>query len=68
MYTRFPGFAAASEWAYTFFARRRALLNRATRLLWGPVLEPERTWSPMDHGVRGDTRTLGVSVRKIASR
>jgi len=31
-----------SEWAYTFFARRRDLLNRVTRLLWGPVLEPER--------------------------
>src|SRR5260370_22549045 len=42
MYTRVPGFAAASEWAYTFFARRRDLLSRATHLLWGPVLEPER--------------------------
>ena len=42
MYTRVPGFAAVSEWAYTFFARRRDLLNRVTRLLWGPVLEPER--------------------------
>src|SRR6266699_7144966 len=43
MYTRVPGFAAASEWVYTFFARRRDLLTRATHLLWGPVLEPERT-------------------------
>ena len=42
MYTRVPGFAAASEWVYTFFARRRDLLTRATHLLWGPVLEPER--------------------------
>lgn len=31
------------------------------------TLAPERTWSPIDHGVRDDTRTLGVSVRKIAS-
>ena len=42
MYTRVPGFAAGSEWAYRFFARRRDLLSRATPLLWGPVLEPER--------------------------
>ncbi len=35
-------FAEASEWSYTFFARRRDLLSRATRLLWGPALEPER--------------------------
>src|SRR6266542_2536213 len=42
MYARVRGFAAASEWAYTFFASRRDLLNRATHLLWGPVLEPER--------------------------
>jgi predicted DCC family thiol-disulfide oxidoreductase YuxK len=42
MYTRVPGFAAASEWAYTFFARHRGLLSRVTRLLWGRVLEPER--------------------------
>jgi SAM-dependent methyltransferase len=28
-------------------------------------LEPARTWSPIDHGVRQDTRTLGVSVRRI---
>ncbi len=42
MYTRVPGFAAASERAYTFFASHRDLLSRATHLLWGPVLEPER--------------------------
>jgi len=30
-------------------------------------LEPERTWSPIDHGVREDTRTLGLSVRRIES-
>ena len=28
-------------------------------------LEPARTWSPGDHGVRDDLRTLGVSVRRI---
>lgn len=32
------------------------------------TIVPERTWSPVDHGVRDDTRTLGVSVRKIASQ
>jgi hypothetical protein len=32
----------ASEWAYAFFARRRGLLNRVSKLLWGPALEPER--------------------------
>jgi len=42
MYGHVPGFGATSEWAYTFFARRRGLLSRITRLLWGPVLEPER--------------------------
>jgi predicted DCC family thiol-disulfide oxidoreductase YuxK len=41
-YTRVPGFAAMSEWAYAFFARRRDLLNRITRLLWGPTLHAER--------------------------
>jgi predicted DCC family thiol-disulfide oxidoreductase YuxK len=41
MYRRVPGFAAASEWAYRLFARRRDLLSHASRLLWGPVLEPE---------------------------
>ena len=41
MYAHVPGFALASEWAYTFFARRRNLLSRLTWLLWGPLLEPE---------------------------
>ena len=48
LYTHLPGFSMASEWAYAFFARRRGLLNRVSRLLWGPALEPERyelaTW------------------------
>ena len=42
LYTHVPGFAPASEWSYTFFARRRGLLNRVSKLLWGPALEPER--------------------------
>jgi predicted DCC family thiol-disulfide oxidoreductase YuxK len=41
MYAHIPGFAAASEWGYAFFARRRGLLSWTTWLLWGPVLEPE---------------------------
>jgi predicted DCC family thiol-disulfide oxidoreductase YuxK len=41
-YSRLPGFAPLSEWAYTFFARRRGLLNGLTKLLWGPSLEAER--------------------------
>ena len=31
------------------------------------TIRPERTWSPLDHGVKDDMRELGVSVRKIAS-
>lgn len=42
MYVHVPGFAPAAEWAYTFFARRRVLLTRVTRLLWGPAPEPDR--------------------------
>jgi predicted DCC family thiol-disulfide oxidoreductase YuxK len=41
-YSYLPGFAAASEWGYAFFARRRGLLNGVTKLLWGPKLEAER--------------------------
>ncbi len=48
LYSHLPGFSMASEWAYAFFAHRRGLLNRVSRLLWGPALEPERyelvTW------------------------
>ncbi len=42
VYAHVPGFAPATEWAYTFFARRRGLLSQLTRLLWGRALEPER--------------------------
>jgi predicted DCC family thiol-disulfide oxidoreductase YuxK len=40
-YAHLSGFAAMSEWAYAFFARRRGLLNRLTKLLWGPALLAE---------------------------
>lgn len=40
LYRNLPGFAAASEWAYRFFADRRGLLNGLTCLLWGPAREP----------------------------
>jgi predicted DCC family thiol-disulfide oxidoreductase YuxK len=42
LYAHVPGFAPASEWAYAFFARRRGLLNRISKILWGPALESER--------------------------
>jgi predicted DCC family thiol-disulfide oxidoreductase YuxK len=42
LYARLPGFAAMSEWAYAFFARRRGLLSGLTKLLWGPALHAER--------------------------
>jgi predicted DCC family thiol-disulfide oxidoreductase YuxK len=42
LYAHLPGFAPASEWAYAFFARHRGLLNRISKLLWGPALEAER--------------------------
>jgi predicted DCC family thiol-disulfide oxidoreductase YuxK len=41
-YAHLPGFAAASEAAYAFFARRRDLLQRLSKLLWGPQLRAER--------------------------
>ena len=41
-YTHLPGFAALSECAYAYLSRRRDLLNRLTRLLWGPALQAER--------------------------
>jgi predicted DCC family thiol-disulfide oxidoreductase YuxK len=41
-YSRVPGFAALSEFAYGFFSRRRGLLNGLTKFLWGPALRAER--------------------------
>ena len=42
MYAHVPGFAPVAEWAYSFFARRRAVLAQVTNLLWGAALEPDR--------------------------
>jgi predicted DCC family thiol-disulfide oxidoreductase YuxK len=41
-YAHVPGFAVLSEWAYAYLARRRGLLERLTKLLWGPALQAER--------------------------
>jgi len=41
-YAHLPAFAASSEWAYAYLARRRGLLDRLTRFLWGPALQAER--------------------------
>jgi predicted DCC family thiol-disulfide oxidoreductase YuxK len=40
-YAHLPGIAAMCEWAYAFFARRRGLLSRLTKILWGPELRAE---------------------------
>jgi predicted DCC family thiol-disulfide oxidoreductase YuxK len=42
LYAHAPGFAVASERSYAFVARRRGLLSRVSKLLWGSALEPER--------------------------
>jgi predicted DCC family thiol-disulfide oxidoreductase YuxK len=42
LYAHVPGFAVVSERSYAFIARRRGPLNRVSKLLWGPALEPER--------------------------
>src|SRR6266478_4167932 len=42
LYAHVPGFAVVSERSYAFIARRRGLLNRVSKLLWGSALEPER--------------------------
>jgi predicted DCC family thiol-disulfide oxidoreductase YuxK len=41
-YAHLPGFAALSERAYSCLARHRGLLERGTKLLWGPALKAER--------------------------
>jgi predicted DCC family thiol-disulfide oxidoreductase YuxK len=41
-YVHLPGFALLSEWAYSYFSRRRGLLSGLTRFLWGPALQAER--------------------------
>ena len=40
-YSSLPGFAAVSQRAYAFFARRRGLLTGVTRFLWGHALTAE---------------------------
>ena len=42
LYAHVLGFAPASEWSYAFLARRRGVLNRISKLLWGPALTAER--------------------------
>jgi len=39
-YENVPGFAAVSEFAYAFIARRRALASFFTRVLWGNDVRP----------------------------
>ena len=51
------------EWTEVSLDVPQELRGRVARL----VIAPARTWSPFDHGSRGDTRDLGVSVRRIAS-
>ena len=41
-YTRVPGFAPIAEGMYAWFARHRGVLNRLSKLLWGPALQEER--------------------------
>jgi len=41
-YAHLPGVAALSEWTYAYLARRRGLLERGTKFLWGPALQEER--------------------------
>lgn len=54
---------APRKWTDVAFDVPAAQRGRVVRL----EIAPARTWSPFDHGARGDTRELGVSVRKIAS-
>ncbi|MDQ2951476.1 MAG: hypothetical protein M3R54_04365, partial [Chloroflexota bacterium] len=51
------------EWTDIVLDVPEALRGSVARL----TIAPARTWSPFDHGSRGDTRELGVSVRRIAS-
>lgn len=39
-YDHVPGVAPLSEYAYTFFSRRRGLLSLLSRAMWGPAREP----------------------------
>jgi len=41
-YSHLAGFAAVSEFSYSFLSAHRGLLNRLTKFLWGPALSAER--------------------------
>jgi len=51
------------KWTDASFDVPQSLRGRVARV----TIAPERTWSPAEHGTKDDLRTLGVSVRKIAS-
>ena len=51
------------KWTDASFDVPEQLRGRVARV----TISPERTWSPAEHGTKDDLRTLGVSVRKIAS-
>jgi predicted DCC family thiol-disulfide oxidoreductase YuxK len=40
-YAHLAGFAAISEWAYSFLSRRRGFLGALSKILWGPTLRAE---------------------------
>jgi hypothetical protein len=50
-------------WTEVSFDVPQAMRGHVSRV----TISPERTWSPAEHGTKDDLRTLGVSVRKIAS-
>ena len=54
---------APHKWTHVAIDVPADLRNTVARV----TIVPERTWSPIAHGVAGDMRELGVSVRKIAS-
>ncbi|HTH70338.1 MAG TPA: class I SAM-dependent methyltransferase [Candidatus Saccharimonadales bacterium] len=60
--------ASAELPAHTWTDISAAVPERYRGTIQRVYLEPARTWSPFDHGTREDMRTLGVSVRRIASR
>lgn len=51
-YRRIPGFAALSEWAYTFVSHHRRAFHRIGRVLVGPKLVPARFVATAELGAR----------------
>ena len=51
-YRQIPGFAALSEWAYTFVSHHRGAFHRIGRILVGPELEPARFVATAELGAR----------------